>query len=104
MTGLAFVLATGIGIFGYLVGIAAALFASWYTYGIAGAFWIHDTYFGYNYVGSGWQELARRPFMTTINVLTFLAGGFLCIGGMYVYVKGIAEAYASGAVPPPFSC
>ena len=33
MNGLAFVLATGVGIFGYLVGIAAALFASWYTYG-----------------------------------------------------------------------
>ena len=103
-TGLAFVLATGIGIFGYLVGIAAALFASWYTYGIAGAFWIHDTYFGYNFVGRGWQELARRPFMTTINVLTFLSGLFLCIGGMYVYCKGIAQAYASNQVPPAFSC
>ena len=104
MTGLAFVLATGIGIFGYLVGIAAALFASWYTYGIAGAFWIHDTYFGYNFGGRGWHELARRPFMTAVNVLTFLSGLFLCVGGMYVYCKGIAEAYAAGEVPAPFSC
>ena len=104
MTGLAFVLATGIGIFGYLVGIAAALFASWYTYGIAGAFWLHDTYFGYNFAGRGWSELARRPFMTTLNVLTFLAGLFLCVSGMYVYCRGIAEAYSSGLVPPPFSC
>lgn len=33
MNAAAFVLATGVPIFGYLVGIAAALFASWYTYG-----------------------------------------------------------------------
>jgi hypothetical protein len=104
MTGLAFVLATGIPIFGYLVGIAAALFAAWYTYGIAGAFWIHDTYFGYNYGGYGWTELARRPSMFVVNVLTFLAGAFICVAGMYVYVKGIAEAYSSGLVGAPFSC
>ena len=106
MTALAFVLATGVGIFGYLVGIAAALFAAWYTYGLAGAFWLHDTYFGYNFgsARSGWQELARRPLMTVLNVLTLLAGAFICIGGMYVYVRGISEAYASGAVPAPFSC
>jgi hypothetical protein len=30
--------------FSYLIGIAAALFASWYTYSIAGMFWLHDTY------------------------------------------------------------
>ena len=105
MSGLAFVLATGVTIFGYLVGIAAALFASWYTYGIAGAFWIHDTYYGYNYGGrGGWQELARRPVMTTINVLTFLAGAFICLGGLYVYIKMISEAYGSGALGVPFSC
>lgn len=104
MTGVAFVLATGIPIFGYLVGIAAALFASWYTYGIAGAFWIHDTFFGYNFRDDGWEALARRPFMTAVNVLTFLAGAFICIGGLYVFIKGIAEAYSSGAVGAPFSC
>ena len=73
---------------------------------MAGAFWLHDTYFGYNFgvARSGWRELARRPIMTAVNVLTFVAGLFICIGGMYVYVRGIAEAYASGAVPAPFSC
>ena len=104
MNGLAFVLATGVPIFGYLVGIAAALFASWYTYGIAGAFWLHDTYHGLNGYGTGVSELARRPVMTTVNVFTFLAGAFICVGGLYVFIKGIAEAYASGAVGAPFSC
>ena len=38
MNATAFVLAVGVPIFNYLVGIAASLFASWYTYGLAGAF------------------------------------------------------------------
>ncbi|KAK5720966.1 hypothetical protein LTR15_006928 [Elasticomyces elasticus] len=104
MNGAAFVLATGVPIFGYLVGIAAALFASWYTYGIAGAFWLHDTYFGLDSGGTGLRELLRRPFMTMVNVLTFLAGAFICVGGLYVFIRAITEAYASGAVGAPFSC
>lgn len=104
MNGLAFVLATGVPIFGYLVGIAAALFASWFTYGIAGAFWLYDTHQGLNGRGSGFSELARRPFMTIVNVLTFLAGGFICVGGLYVFIKAIISAYESGAVPSAFSC
>lgn len=106
MTGLAFVLATGVSIFGYLVGIAAALFASFYTYGLAGAFWIHDTYFGYNYGKdrSGWPELKKRPLMFIVNVLTFISGVFICVAGLYVYIRGIVLAYRSGAIPKAFSC
>lgn len=36
MNAAAFVLAVGVPIFNYLIGIAASLFAAWYTYGIAG--------------------------------------------------------------------
>lgn len=32
--GLAFLLATGVPIFNYLVGLAASLFAAWFTYGV----------------------------------------------------------------------
>jgi hypothetical protein len=31
---------TRLQIFSYLIGIAASLFASWYTYGVAGFFWL----------------------------------------------------------------
>ncbi|KAK3044370.1 hypothetical protein LTS18_001462, partial [Coniosporium uncinatum] len=44
VNGAAFVLAVGVPIFNYLIGLAASLFAAWYTYGIAGAFWLHDSY------------------------------------------------------------
>jgi hypothetical protein len=39
MNAAAFVLAVGVPIFNYLIGIAASLFAAWYTYGLAGWFW-----------------------------------------------------------------
>ena len=100
MCAAAFVLAVGVPVFNFLVGIAAALFASWYTYGIAGAFWIHDVYC---YLG-GMEALRRRWGMTAVNVLTLLAGGFICVAGMYVIVRSIVEAYAVGEISTPFSC
>jgi len=85
MNGAAFVLAVGVPIFPYLVGIAASLFASWYTYGIAGAFWLHDTY----HDKGGFQAWVKRPFMTLLNVLTFVAGAFICVAGYFHYNCGL---------------
>ncbi|MCJ1322823.1 hypothetical protein MMC15_008173 [Xylographa vitiligo] len=100
MNAAAFVLAVGVPIFNYLIGIAASLFASWYTYGIAGAFWIYDTY---RYRG-GTEGLRRHGVMTTLCVLTLLAGAFICVAGMYVTVDSIILAYAAGTIAAPFSC
>jgi hypothetical protein len=76
----AFVLAVGVPIFPYLVGISAALFASWYTYGIAGAFWLHDSF----HDRGGFRAWVRQPIMATLNALTFAAGAFICVVGTYV--------------------
>jgi len=43
-TAIAFVLASAVPIFSDLVSIIASVFASWYTYGFAGFFWLYDTY------------------------------------------------------------
>lgn len=85
MNGAAFVLAVGVPIFADIVALAASLFASWFTYGIPGAFWLHDSFYG---LGKGkltgingltaWRS---SPFKFIINVLTFLAGLFICVGG-----------------------
>jgi hypothetical protein len=93
MNAAAFVLAVGVPIFSYLIGIAASLFASWYTYGIAGAFWLHDSYHLSGETTWAWK---RRPVMFTLSVLTFVAGGFICVAGTYVIIKGIISAYDSG--------
>ncbi|MCJ1435743.1 hypothetical protein MMC27_005118 [Xylographa pallens] len=100
MNAAAFVLAVGVPIFNYLIGIAASLFASWYTYGIAGAFWIYDAY---HYRG-GVEALRRHGVMTALCVATLLAGAFICVAGMYVTVDSIVLAYAAGTIAAPFSC
>ncbi|MCJ1359974.1 MAG: hypothetical protein MMC33_009977 [Icmadophila ericetorum] len=100
MNGAGFVLAVGVPIFNYLIGIAAALFATWYTYGIAGLFWIYDIY---HYKG-GAKALTGRPFMFTLCILTFIAGAFICVAGTYVTIVSIVQAYQAGTIPPPFTC
>jgi len=101
MNAAAFVLAVGVPIFSYLIGIAASLFAPCYTYGIAGAFWLHDAYY---LSGEGATHWRRHWMQTILSVATFLAGGFICVAGTYVTIKLIVDAYASGIVGKPFSC
>ena len=75
--GAAFVLAVGVPIFAYIVSIAASLFASWYTYGIAGAFWLFDAWHDHG----GWAAYKRWPLKFAVNVATFFAGAFICVAG-----------------------
>jgi len=101
MNAAAFVLAVAVPIFSYLIGIAASLFASWYTYGIAGAFWLHDARY---FSGEGTQAWRRRPVQFVLCVLTILGGAFICVAGTYVTIDLIVLAYQGGAVGAPFSC
>lgn len=96
----AFVLAVGVPIFNYLIGLAASLFAAWYTYGIAGLFWLHDSY----HDGDGTRTWRRKWVQAGLAMLTFLAGLFMCVAGNYVTIRGIVEAYQDGTVAAPFSC
>lgn len=80
---IAFVLATAVPIFSFLTGIIASLFASWYTYGIAGFFWLHDTY----HLDGGRTALRRRWSGTAMAVFTILAGSFMSVAGTYVSIK-----------------
>ncbi|KAI0914178.1 transmembrane amino acid transporter [Ustulina deusta] len=96
----AFIFAVGIPVFNYLVGISAALFAAWYTYGLAGAFWLHDTY----YFEGGFRAWLQKPLMLVVNVFTILAGAFICIGGLYATIVALIKASAAGELPPPFQC
>jgi hypothetical protein len=86
VNGVAFTLAIGVPIFSYFVSIVASLFASWYTYGIVGAFWLFDAYHGMGkgkingvYGVKAWKG---NPTRFIVNTLTFLAGSFMCVAGM----------------------
>ncbi|KII93344.1 hypothetical protein PLICRDRAFT_100422 [Plicaturopsis crispa FD-325 SS-3] len=94
------ILAIAVPIFSDLIGIAAALFAAWYTYGLAGFFWLHDVY----YLGGGKPALRRRWVGSTVAMLIILAGAFICVAGTYVSIKLINDAYNTGTVGKPFTC
>lgn len=79
----AFVLAVGVPIFAYLVSIAASLFASWYTYGIAGAFWLFDAWHDHG----RWAAYRRWWGKCAVNVATLLAGGFICVAGECLFLE-----------------
>lgn len=96
----AFVLAVGVPIFNYVVGLGASLFAAWYTYGIAGGFLIFDLY----HDDGGWTGLRRHWKKTTLGILTFISGAFISVAGLYVTIRGIVDAYHTGMVMKPFSC
>jgi len=95
----AFIFAISVPIFSYLIGISASLFASWYTYGLAGFFWLYDT----NRL-EGRGGLRHRPIMLVLSILTIIAGAFICVAGTYVSIKLIIDAYANHIVGRPFSC
>ncbi|KND90094.1 N amino acid transport system protein [Tolypocladium ophioglossoides CBS 100239] len=98
--GLAFLLAVGVPIFNYLIGISASLFAAWFTYGIAGMFWLHDSY----HDGPGFFAWRRQWAQAALAIATILSGAFSCVAGLYVTIRGIVDAYASGQIPSPFTC
>ncbi|KAF7339694.1 Amino acid transporter [Mycena sanguinolenta] len=79
----AFILAIAVPIFSYLIGIAASLFASWFTYGVAGFFWVHDAY----HLDGGWANIRRKPGQGALAIFTILLGAFICVAGTYVSIK-----------------
>lgn len=95
-TALAFVFAAAVPVFSDLTGITASLFASWYTYGIAGFFWIYDTYC---LSGEGIRALKRRWAGTVVALLTILSGAFICVAGTYVSVKVRSNIIVMGGLP-----
>jgi len=86
------ILAIAVPIFSYLIGITASLFAAWYTYGLAGFFWLHDVF----HLKGGMDGIKRRPIGATLAVLTILAGAFISVSGTYVSIKVSVLLFTSG--------
>lgn len=86
--------------FSFLAGIAAALFASWFTYGLAGVFWWHDTHFlghhrawkGGQDSPRGWRAVKRHKIQFGLAVAAIVSTMFICVAGTYAIIKGIVVA------------
>ena len=67
---LAWVIAEAIPVFNDLLGLISALFASWFTYGISGVFWL--------FLNRGhYRDNKTQKFLTGLNVLIFIIGGLI---------------------------
>jgi amino acid permease len=78
---IAWIIAESVPVFNNLVGLIAALFASWFTYGLAGFMWIYLNWGG---LSKNWKKIA----MTVLNVSIFALGAASC--GLGLWASGIA--------------
>ncbi|KAI0689778.1 transmembrane amino acid transporter protein-domain-containing protein [Cytidiella melzeri] len=95
---LAFLIAEVIPFFNDLLGVISSLFASWFTYGISGLFWLH-----LHPASQRWTS----PWMRLKTVFWFgiiMMGAFIMIAGLYASVVSIVDGYKDGTFPAPFSC
>lgn len=63
----AWIIAEAIPVFNDLLGLISALFASWFTYGLSGVFWLFINHGKY-------RKTKKKMFLTVLNSLTFLMG------------------------------
>ncbi|RAK71276.1 amino acid transporter [Aspergillus fijiensis CBS 313.89] len=90
---LAWVIAEAIPSFSNILSLVASLFATWFTYGLPGIFWL--------YLNRGlWFSSPGRFALTVVNVFMFCAGAIICGLGLYVSGKAIHETPAQAS----FSC
>jgi drug/metabolite transporter (DMT)-like permease len=83
---IAFIIAMSIPTFNDLLSLISSLFASWFTYGLAGVLWL------YLHRGGAWK---KKPFLAVLNVFLVLMG--VGIMGMGLYASGTAIKADSGS-------
>ncbi|BCR90719.1 neutral amino acid permease [Aspergillus chevalieri] len=89
----AWIIASAIPVFSNLLSLITALFASWFTYGLSGIFWL--------YMNKGlWFSSPRKIALTLLNVIIVGVGAILCGLGLYVSGKAIHDNPSSAS----FSC
>lgn len=97
MSVVAFLLASGIPIFNYLLALAGSLTFSPLALGLPGYLWVYDH-----------QHYRRGSLLQRVaywlNWLMILLAVFMTIGGTYGVVQQVIDAYANGEISSAFSC
>ncbi|KAL4914755.1 transmembrane amino acid transporter protein-domain-containing protein [Aspergillus aurantiobrunneus] len=89
----AWIIATAIPVFSSLLSLMTALFASWFSFSLPGAFWL--------FMNRGlWFSSPRKIALTCLNVFCFGAGVVMCALGLYASGKAIHDDPAGAS----FSC
>ncbi|KAF4949573.1 hypothetical protein FSARC_13438 [Fusarium sarcochroum] len=90
---LSMVIAESIPVFNNLLGLICALFASWFSYGLPGIFWLWMHY-------GNWFKDGKQTCRFVGNVILFLTGFLICVLGLWASI----EAIAAGGSKKPWSC
>ncbi|OOF92035.1 hypothetical protein ASPCADRAFT_175658 [Aspergillus carbonarius ITEM 5010] len=72
----AWIIAEAIPVFSDLNGLISALFASWFSYGLSGIYWLHLNY-------GQWFAGPRKICLFVLNVAVAVFGLVLCVLGLY---------------------
>jgi Transmembrane amino acid transporter protein len=84
---LAWIIAESIPNFNNLLALISSLFASWFTYGLAGVFWLY----------MNWGQLRKKKILTIINCLIVLMGAGIMVMGLYASSIAIKEEGSQGS-------
>ncbi|RAL04236.1 putative amino acid transporter [Aspergillus ibericus CBS 121593] len=90
---IAWIIAEGIPSFSNLVSLISSLFASWFSFGLPGAYWLHMNY-------GQWWSSPRKSALTILNMVIFAIGGAMCGLGLYASGKAIHDDSSRSS----FSC
>jgi hypothetical protein len=82
---IAWIIAESIPDFNSLLGLISALFASWFTYGISGLFWLYLNWGNYT---ANWKKMS----LTVLNCGIFGIGAAICGIGLYASGKSIHDS------------
>lgn len=82
---IAWIIAESIPDFNSLLGLISALFASWFTYGMSGIFWLYLNRGKYT---ANWKKMG----LTALNFTIFCIGAAICGIGLYASGKSIHDS------------
>ncbi|KAJ5781086.1 Amino acid transporter transmembrane [Penicillium paradoxum] len=90
---IAWIISSAIPVFSDLLSLITALFASWFTFGLSGIFWL--------FMNKGkWFSSKRKIALTVLNLFVFAIGVTICGLGLWVSGKSIHDNPSSSS----FSC
>ena len=87
---IAWIIAEGIPSFSNLVSLISSLFASWFSFGLPGAYWLHMNY-------GQWWSSPRKSALTIINMVIFCIGAAM-VSFAPLIVAAIADFSSAGWV------
>ncbi|KAJ5871725.1 uncharacterized protein N7529_004078 [Penicillium soppii] len=89
----AWIISEAIPVFSDLNSLISALFASWFSYGLSGIYWLHLNY-------GQWFAGPRKICLTILNIAIALFGLILCVLGLYASGTAIHNDTSSSS----FTC